>query len=195
MKEYIGKLKKEISSYLEVESSKRSPFSFSTTCPDNHISEDADIYFYLFYKNKPFAKAGISKGLSSYYREEDFFGLDVYSSSDPLVLNAVDRAEGKWGVTLMQSFTGTRDLRKTLSKEKISYKNILMNKLEEVSQEFKFPVEFFIPGKMVFWNLDTLNGDMPFTCKGRESIFYENYDAVAKRFGFKLSPDESLYER
>lgn len=70
-----------------------------------------------------------------------------------------------------------------------------MNEMTELSNKFDFPIKFYLPGNLVFWNLDSINLDSPFTCRGRYDIFNENYDHVAKKFGFQLSPDDSLYER
>ena len=194
MKRKILNLKNEISSYLESFKSE-GPISFSVRDLERHFAYDADIYLNLFFENQPLAKAGVSYGLKDYYHVEDYGGIDFYLSKDPLVLSAVERANRKWGITLMQSFPGKKSLREKFSKIGLSYKEVLMNKMTSLSKKFDFPIEFYLPGNLVFWNLNSINQDAPFTCKGRYEIFSENYDSVAKKFGFQLSPDDSLYER
>lgn len=194
MKEYLSSLNNSIARHLDFSLSE-DPVSFSTESPEDHYRSDADIYFYLLFEKEPLAKAGISYGLEKYYHLEDFFDLDFFSVQDPLVLNAIERSKKKWGVTLMQSFPGKKSLREKFSKRGSSYKELLMNKMTTLSKKFDFPIEFYLPGNLVLWNLNSINQDYPFSCKGRYEIFQENYDSVAKKSGFRLSPDESLYER
>lgn len=100
MKGKILNLKNEISSYLEF-SKIEGPISFSAKDLERHFVYDADIYLNLFFENQPLAKVGVSYGLQDYYHLEDYGGIDFYSSRDPLVLNSVERASKKWGITLM----------------------------------------------------------------------------------------------
>jgi len=194
MSKIVDSLKKDISSHLTDRKSQEAIY-FSNNFKEDTNSGDADICLYLFYKEQPLAKMGISYGLSNYYRTTDFCGLDFYENRDPLVLNAVEKARKKWGVSLMQSFPGKKSLRKELSSKNTNYSNLLMCEMNYLSKKFDFPLEFYIPGRLVFWNLNSINNDFSLNFKGFEDILYENYDSVAKRFGFQLSADESLYER
>lgn len=193
MQDKLISLKKEISKHLE-NSLFDDPISFSTENPMITHSNDSDVFIYLLFDKEPLAKIGVSYGLKDYYHLDDYGGIDVYSSSDPLISKAVERAENKWGVTLMQSFPGKRSLRENFSKRGFNYKKILMEKMTELSNKFDFPMRFYLPGNLVFWNLNLI--DCPFSSMYvNPNVLDENYDHVAKKFGFHLSLDESLYER
>lgn len=194
MKENILELNNEISHYLNSRKNKGS-ISFSARSLEGHAASDADIYLHILFENEPLAKMGISYGLEKYYQLDDFGGADFYFDQDPLVPCAIEKADKKWGVTLMQSFSGKKSLRNKLSKKGSDYKEMLMKEMTHLSKKFKFPIEFYLPGNLVFWNLNSINPDALFTCKGMYDVLYENYDYVAKKFGFQLSSDESLYER
>lgn len=186
--------KKDISQNLRNELS-QGDIRFLYRYGGDNRSGDADIYLHLIYKNEPLAKMGVSLGLENYYRGDDFGGLDFFKDRDPSVLDAVKNAKGKWGVTLMQSFSGKKSLREELSSKEDHYSNLLMKKMNSLPEIFNFPIEFYLPGRLVFWNLNSFSEYFSPSSNGINDVFRENYDSVAERFGFKLLDDESLYVR
>ena len=183
----ISKISSDIRSYLGIQSKKES-FDISLVYSSLKKS-DADICLSFNFQNHSIAVAGISYGLNNYFpnlsmQEEVYFPFE----------ELVKSANGKWGITLMQSIKGKKDLRELLKQEQIDYRIELMKSWDDISNNLEIPISFYLPGKSNYWNLEIMRDC---NCAGNplESVLRKNYDWVAKRFGFKFNKETSLFER
>ena len=183
----IAKINSQIESYLIDKQIKE---NFNISLLDYSLKKsDADICLSFNFQNQSVATAGISYGLNNYFPNLSL-QEEVYFSFEELV----KAANGKWGVTLMQSAKGKKELRELLKEQKTDYRLELMVKWEDISAKLNLPISFYLPGKSNYWNLDVIRDC---NCAGNplESVLRKNYDWVAKRFGFKFNKETSLFER
>lgn len=160
-------------------------FNLNKTC-DTHIGVD------LYFNGEPLAKIGISYGLEDYYYGIEDYGGNLSTLST--INQMIKSSKEKWGVTLLQSTRGKRNLRKEFNELFGDYRFVLMRSLEDLAKESSISISFYIPGEWVFWNFDLVK---EFNSDGSpdRGFLRKNYDEVAKRFGFKFNKESNLYER
>jgi hypothetical protein len=168
-----------------INNEKNSLFSLSNL----ETNSDCDLGISLIFKDVVLANIGISYGLEKYY-----LGIEDFEDNNYQIEKMIFSAQGKWGVTLLQSSKGKKLLRQEFSESIGSYRDILFKNLEKISKENSLNLSFYLPGEYVFWNLESIK-DINLQGFPEKEVLKKNYDDVAKNFGFKFNPDSNLYER
>jgi hypothetical protein len=151
-------------------------------------NSESDLSFELKFKDLLLVTIGVSFGLKNYYSYESLL-------KEPIIQKMINGANGKIGLTLLQSPRGQKSLRQEFKQSVGDYRHLAFNNLEnELEKMHLSPVSFFLPGEWVFWNLDLFK-DINLQGIPRPGVLRENYDKVARRCGFHFNPQSNLYER
>lgn len=132
------------------------------------------------------ACAGISYGLEDYYfmfrQYAEFAGIE----------EAVQQAEGKWGITQMQAAPGTKALRTG-----INYRSLLMTEWEQQASKEGVRIEFYLSAELNLWHRFRYHysvAEQGIRVPSKKCFLY-NYDYVAKKHGFRQDKRTRLFIR